>query len=186
MKHVILCFLIIFGFLCGTAFAQDASKGSDVLVVYFSISGHTEKVANLIHDKVGGDIVKIEVAEPYPAEEDAFMAVAKKGQEEYARPPIKPEIPDIAKYKTVYIGFPIWWSQLAMPIATFVEGADLKGKTIAPFCTSGSGRHGNSLEYLKGLAPNSTMLDILSIQNDGGSELDAKVTEWLKAAAPAK
>jgi flavodoxin len=186
MKHLIFAFLIVFGFLCGTALAQDAPKGSDVLIAYFSISGNTEKVANLIHDKVGGDIVKIEVAEPYPEDNDAFQAVAKKAQEEYARPAVKTEAPDMSKYKTVYIGFPIWWSQLPMPVATFVEGLDLSGKTIAPFCTSGGGRAGNSPEYLKGLAPNARVLEILSLQNAGGSALDADLTKWLEAVAASK
>jgi len=77
--------------------------------------------------------------EDYPVTYDECVALAKQEKESNARPEIKGDI-DIDKYDVIFVGYPIWWSDMPMPVYTFLEAHQYEGKTIIPFCThEGSG-----------------------------------------------
>ncbi len=143
--------------------AADAKKP---LVVYYSESGNTQKVAEEIHKLVGGDILRIEPATPYPTNYKELTEVAKEEQNKNARPAIKTAIPDMSQYGLIFLGYPNWWSSMPMPVYTFVEKADLKNISIAPFDTHGGGGLGHSIEDLKKIAPQCKILDPLAISGD--------------------
>ena len=118
---------------------------SNVLIVYFTAeSGNTERVANYIHDKVGGDIVKIEAATPYTSR-DLIYSIPNNRPEVEKAENARPEIAqstynkiDMSKYDTVFIGYPIWWWTAPMIIGTFLEHYDFTGVDIYPFSQSAS------------------------------------------------
>lgn len=118
---------------------------SKILIVYFTAEyGNTERVANYIHSKVGGDIVKIEAAQPYTSQELNYSIKNNRPEVEKAQN-ARPEIAqatydkiDMSKYDTVFIGYPIWWWTAPMIIGTFLEHYDLTGKEIYPFTQSAS------------------------------------------------
>lgn len=135
---------------------------SKVLVVYFTAeSGNTERVANYIHDKVGGDIVKIEAAVPYTAQELNYNIQNNRPEREKAEN-ARPEIAqntynaiDISKYDTVFIGYPIWWWTAPMIIGTFLEHYDLTGYDVYPFSQSASmntTQFNTSMEFVRASA----------------------------------
>lgn len=166
--------------------SPDASKApKKPLVVYFSRTGHTEAVAKMIHDKVGGDILRIETVEPYPADYHATTEVAKKQQEENARPAIKTSVPNIDDYGVVFLGYPNWWSSMPMPVYTFVEQNKLDGKTIAPFATHGGGGLGHSVDDLKKLVPHSKILKPFSVSGNKADSALKDVEKWLEGLGPA-
>ena len=131
-----------------------ASARSDqrVLVVYFSRAdentggvgyiekGNTKIIAEMIAERTHGDIFEIKTVKPYPKEYRPATEAAKQEKEENARPEIVGELPDLSKYDVVFLGYPIWWSDMPMPVYTFLDRENFAGKIILPFCThEGSG-----------------------------------------------
>ena len=131
-----------------------ASARSDqrVLVVYFSRAdentggvgyiekGNTKILAEMIAERTHGDLFEIKTVKPYPKEYRPATEAAKQEKEENARPEIVGELPDLSKYDVVFLGYPIWWSDMPMPVYTFLDRENFAGKIILPFCThEGSG-----------------------------------------------
>ena len=131
-----------------------ASARSDqrVLVVYFSRAdentggvgyiekGNTKILAEMIAERTHGDLFEIKTVKPYPKEYRPVTEAAKQEKEENARPEIVGELPDLSKYDVVFLGYPIWWSDMPMPVYTFLDRENFAGKIILPFCThEGSG-----------------------------------------------
>ena len=166
----------------GAEAARDgtAAVKKKPLVVYYSESGNTKKVADMIHNKVGGDIIRIEAATPYPDNYDALTRQAKKEQTQNARPAIKTKIPNIDEYDVIFLGYPNWWSSMPMPVFTFIEQNKLDGRTIAPFTTHGGGGLGHSIEDLKKECPKSKILKPLAVPGSRASGAAADVEKWLE------
>ena len=130
---------------------------SDVLVVYFSATGVTKKVAQRLASVTGGDTYEILAAEPYSVADlnynDKNSRSTKEQNDKKVRPKIGSKDVALAGYKTVYLGFPIWWGEEPRILDTFVEKYSFDGITVVPFCTSGSsgiGRSGPNMEELAG------------------------------------
>ncbi len=131
------------------------SGGSDGLVIYFSRTGeqytvgviehgNTAIVAEMIAEKTGADLFEVLPADDhYPMTYSALTDVAKREQNEKARPAFSGELPDLAGYRTVFIGAPVWWGDWPMIMYTLFENSDFSGKTLIPFSThEGSGLSG--------------------------------------------
>ena len=131
-----------------------ASARSDqrVLVVYFSRAdentggvgyiekGNTKILAEMIAERTHGDLFEIKTVKPYPKEYRPATEAAKQEKEENVRPEIVGELPDLSKYDVVFLGYPIWWSDMPMLVYTFLDRENFAGKIILPFCThEGSG-----------------------------------------------
>ena len=117
--------------------APAADGGKKILVAYFSNTGNTEKVAQLIQSKTGADIFKIETAAPYPSVYRETTELAKQEKADNARPALKNKVENMAQYDVVFVGYPIWWYTAPMAVATFADSYDFSGKTVITFCTSG-------------------------------------------------
>lgn len=117
--------------------APAADGGKKILVAYFSHTGNTENVAQLIQSKTGADIFKIETATPYPSVYRETTELAKQEKTDNARPALKNKVENMAQYDVVFVGYPIWWYTAPMAVATFADSYDFSGKTVITFCTSG-------------------------------------------------
>jgi flavodoxin len=130
-----------------------------ILIVYYSHSfGNTREVAKQIHQKFGGDMVEIELVEPYPDDFDLVVAMVGEERENNFRPEIKNIVADMSIYDVVFIGSPIWYGTASTPVLSFMEKYDFSGKTIIPFYTCGKGDEGSYVSSLKRFCPNSTFL----------------------------
>lgn len=154
--------------------------GGKVLIVYFSHSGNTRKLAELIHEQVGGDMVELRTAVPYPREYDAVVDMAKKEQRENARPSIVTELPDLMSYRTVFIGYPNWWGTFPMPVFTLLEKYDLGERTVVPFCTHEGSRLGRSEWDLRRLCPHARILKGFEVRGSRVGEAREAVARWLR------
>ena len=154
--------------------------GGKVLIVYFSHSGNTRKLAELIHEQVGGDMVELRTAVPYPREYDAVVDMAKKEQRENARPSIVTELPDLMSYRTVFIGYPNWWGIFPMPVFTLLEKYDLGERTVVPFCTHEGSRLGRSERDLRRLCPHARILKGFEVRGSRVGEAREAVARWLR------
>ncbi len=150
-----------------------------ILIVYFSWSGNTRKIAEKIHAKVGGDLVELKTVTPYSSDYNTVLDQARKEQSQQARPALRTRIENIEQYNIIILGYPNWWASIPMPIATFLETYDLSGKKIIPFCSNGGGRLGQSVSAIAKLAPDSEMLEPLAVQYGGGANLDSEIDRWL-------
>ena len=128
------------------------------LVVYYSASGNTERVAKDIAEAAGADLFEIVPTEVYTSEDlnwtNPDSRVSREHDDESLRdvPLTTTEVPDWDSYDTVFIGYPIWWGIAAWPVDTFVKNNDFTGKTVIPFATSSSSGMGQSGTLLSEMA----------------------------------
>lgn len=128
------------------------------LVVYYSASGNTERVAKDIAEAAGADLFEIVPTEVYTSEDlnwtNSDSRVSREHDDESLRdvPLTTTEVPDWDSYDTVFIGYPIWWGIAAWPVDTFVKNNDFTGKTVIPFATSSSSDMGQSGSLLADMA----------------------------------
>lgn len=128
------------------------------LVVYYSASGNTERVAKDIAEAAGADLFEIVPTEVYTSDDldwtNPDSRVSREHDDESLRdvPLTTTEVPDWDSYDTVFIGYPIWWGIAAWPVDTFVKNNDFTGKTVIPFATSSSSGIGQSGSLLADMA----------------------------------
>lgn len=178
--------------------AQQGNK--DILILYFSadntkdvdaVSNATPMpngessvkwIADIIHDEVGGDIEPIIPSKDYPLEYNAVADAAKAEVDNNERPAYEPLSVDPTQYKTVFIGYPIWWYTLPMVLETFFDTYDLSGVTIVPFNTHAGSRDGNTYNMIREREPNANVIDGIAIAgSDAGSDsAKTQVVEWVK------
>lgn len=150
------------------------------LIVYFSWSGNTENVANVIQAQTGAELVKIEPATPYSDDYDEVLTQAQNEQSVNARPAIANTMDNIDEYDVIYVGYPNWWGDMPMILYTFFDTYDLSNKTIAPFCTSGGSGLSNTVNEIRDLEPQATVTQGLHITSSMADNSQELVSEWLQ------
>lgn len=159
---------------------QTILNNNKVLVVYFSYGGNTQKLAKLVSDKVGGDFIRIEMVKNYP-EYSKLFDYTKSERDNNERPELKDLNINIEDYDTIFIGYPIWWYTLPMPIFSFLDKYDLSGKTIIPFNTHRGSGDGGTYDTIKSIEPGAKVLKGLPISGDDmNRDQSDKVDNWLK------
>lgn len=137
---------------------ETQPKTGKTLVVYYSASGNTERVAKDIAEAAGADLFEIVPTEVYTSEDlnwtNPDSRVSREHDDESLRdvPLTTTEVPDWDSYDTVFIGYPIWWGIAAWPVDTFVKNNDFTGKIVIPFATSSSSGMGQSGSLLADMA----------------------------------
>lgn len=143
-----------------------------ILIAYFSATGTTARVAHALAEAAGADLYAITPAVPYSAADLNWHDKKSRSSLEMAdpasRPAIAGEVPDMAPYAAIFVGFPIWWYQAPRIMETFVQSRDFSGKTMIPFATSGGSPLGESGPILEKLCPGSRWLP--------GKRLNAGIT----------
>lgn len=136
---------------------------SNKLVAYFSTGGVTARLAKTLADAIGADLYEIKPARPYNTPDLDWSNPKSRTSIECGDKAFRPEMagaaPDTARYDTVYIGFPIWWYTAPPIVKTFLESCDLKGKTVAPFATSGSSGMGDTARDLAPSCPGAVIAE---------------------------
>ena len=158
---------------------DNQTNGSKALVVYYSASGTTEKIAKYIANAANADIFEIQPVEPYTADDldwtDESSRVVKEHDDESLRDVelASTTVPNWDTYDTVFIRYPIWWVIAAWPTDGFVKANDFTGKTVIPFCTSASSEIGDSGKLLEEEAGTGNWLDGMRFRSSA-SEDDVK------------
>lgn len=141
-----------------------------ILIVYLSRTSNTKAVAGMIHQKVGGTLVALELQNPYPENYQAIVRQVSSENERGFLPPLKTRIDSMQQYDKVFVGFPTWGMQLPPPVKSFLRQYNLAGKTVVPFNTNGGYGTGSSFNTVKELCPDSKVLEGYTTR--GGSERD--------------
>jgi len=168
-KNLFITALIL---LCAlTVFAQNNRKDTEnqtqganmknILVAYFSCTGNTRSLAEQIANTSKADLFEIRPQIPYSSADLNWRNSSSRSTKEQndlsSRPAISGNVENMKQYNIVFIGYPIWFGQAPKIISTFLESYDFSGKTIIPFCTSGSSPIGSSASNLHKLCSNNTI-----------------------------
>ena len=172
------------------------SPGKKILVAYFSrtgeeynvgviTKGNTAVVADAIAEITGADKFEIKTVKAYPHAYRETTDIAKKEQQDNARPAIVGKPENLKDYNTIFLGYPIWWSDLPMAVYTFLENNDFNGKTIIPFCTSAgsymTGKESRIADHAKGATVLNKGLGLPGrMSQDDPKAVKSEVDKWLK------
>ena len=160
------------------------SAQGKTLVVYYSATGTTEKVAGMIADATGGELYEIEPAEPYTDEDldwtDSDSRVSREHENEAERDVelVSTTVDDFEDVSVVYLGYPVWWGIAAWPVNNFVKNNDFSGKTVIPFCTSSSSGIGDSGNLLAEMAGTGNWLEGERFSSSASAE---DVQAWIES-----
>ena len=170
--------------------ADDSAEGSDpatdpteeaakTLVVYFSATGNTKAVAEEISRLTGADLYEIVPADPYTDADLNYNNNDCRANQEMndtsARPAIGSGVIDVSPYDIVFVGYPIWWGTMPRIINTFLDTYDLSGKTVLPFCTSGSSGITQSVSDFRAAEPGADVRD--GLRASGAN--DSSIENWI-------
>ena len=149
------------------------------LIAYFSATNNTESIANHLDAILDADLYEITPETPYTSADLNYNTDCRANREQNdagARPAISGSVDNMEQYDVIFLGYPIWWGQAPKIIYTFLESYDLSGKTIVPFCTSGSSGIGSSATNLQTLAGSAAWMDG---QRFSGSASRSAVETWV-------
>ena len=180
------------------------SEGGGILIVYFSRWGNTdypddvdattsasivpdgdgrygttEYIANMIADEVGGDLHQIETVTPYTADFDELRDVNHDEMGRNYLPELKESNLDIAGYEVVFVGYPVWATDVPQAVLSFLNEYDLSGKTVIPFCTHDGYGAGRSYQTIADASHAAVSLDGIAIEAKDVPGAQDTVSDWL-------
>ena len=172
----------------GPAAPPPEAGESRIAVVYFSepetadrraVQGSTEAIARIIRDRTGGALLRIERDAPYPSSHDALVSEARGERDRDSRPPIR-SLGDLSGYDTIFLGYPIWWYDMPMPVYSFLETYDLSGKTIIPFVTHGGSGLTGTADRIAAAEPGADVRGLAyEVYRTDVPEAEPSVLRWL-------
>lgn len=157
------------------------SSEKDMIIVYFSYTNNTERVAELLKQKTGADIYEVEVAEPYSEGTQSVEERSKEERESGNLPELAGALPDLSAYETVLVGGPVWAYTVSTPLMSYLEQTDFEEKTVAPFWTD-AGSQGDYEKDFTAQVKNGRVLEGLQLSHIASmedSEINEKLDEWL-------
>lgn len=158
---------------------EDKAGLGKVLIVYYSFTGNTREVADLLKDKTGGATFEIEPDFDYNRPD--VEAVAKEQVNEGFKPKLKTAVSDIETYDVIFVGSPIWWFSVTPPVMSFLSETDLAGKKVVPFCTY-IDAYGDFFKQFEAACPDAQVVsgrDFKSAELKDSDALEAKIDAWL-------
>lgn len=162
--------------------SDSTEDGAKILVAYFSCTGNTSVLAEYAAESLHADLFEIVPETPYTDDDlnysNSDSRTSIEQNDESARPAIAGSVENMEEYDIVFLGYPIWWGQAPKIISTFLESYSFDGKTIVPFCTSGSSGIGSSGSNLHGLTSEDvTWLAGDRLPSDTSKE---EMAEWIQ------
>ena len=162
----------------------NTASGKKAIVVYFSGSGNTKRVAELVANETDAALFEIVPKNPYTEDDLNWRDENSRVQKEHNDTSLQnieltsTAVPDWESYDTVLFGYPLWWREAAWPVNNFVKGNDFSGKTVIPFCTSTSDGIGDSGSKLAQMAGTGTWQEGMRFpENDD----ESTIREWAKS-----
>ena len=147
------------------------------LVLFYSWSGNTRRVAQMIAKRAGADLEERRPVEPYPR--DYGMMVRRARTVEKAYPALHPLAVDWRRYGTVFLGAPNWCGTMASPLAAFLYQTMPVDKSIIPFCTHGGGGAGSMAADVAHYCIGCDILPLLALWGNGGAGAEQQIAQWL-------
>lgn len=175
--------LVVYFSMPETSSPNNMTKEEEnsTVVIDGKVLGNTQYVAYVIQENTGADIFRIEPETAYTTDHKALVDLAKKERNDNARPSLKANIENLEQYDTIFIGYPIWWSDFPMILYTFFDQHDFSGKTIVPFSTHGGSHLAGTVRTITKLEPNATVVqNAFTVSRDDVQEAKPDIVAWLK------
>ena len=161
----------------GTGTSNLPQLSGRSLVIYFSGTGNTRRVAQAGAEALEADVYEITPVQPYTSADLNYYDSNSRVIAEHTDPALRPEIagalPDLTEYDNIFIGYPLWWREAPNIVWNLVEQLDFTGKTVIPFCTSTSDGIQQSENTLKTLAKGSDINWVEGHRFSSGTSADA-------------
>lgn len=142
------------------AVSEDNNK---LLIIYYSKSGNTQAIADMIQKKTGGDIYEIKTKRSYPRERPEAADIPKEEYDTGNFPELEGTLPNLATYQTIIIGSPIWWYTVSTPVISYLMQVDFEGKRVAGFYTYAGDAHKFNDDITR-FAKHATLLDSIGFR----------------------
>lgn len=159
--------------------ASGETKAQKCLVIYYSQTGATQKVAQEFARLLDADTLRIDVEQPYDGTYQETIERCQKEMNGNELPALKKFDTDLASYDVIFLGYPIWFGTYALPIASLVNDIDFAGKKVVPFCTFGSGGLGASIGHLQKALPKADIQPGYGVRNARIAKAPAEVERFL-------
>jgi flavodoxin len=178
-KALLLGMVVNLGLAADPTAAQPAAPSRNVLVAFFTRTGNTAVIARQIQRALDADLFEIRPTVAYPEDYEETVAQATSERESGFEPPLAALAPNVERYETVFLGFPVWGMSAPSVIRSFLSKHDLSGKTLVPFITHGGYGLGESLSVVAKHAPQARLLEGFSLEADQERRTLEQVTSWL-------
>ena len=159
---------------------MDASTSASRHVVSGDVYGSVQYVATVIGEETGGDMVRIQTAQPYPGNFDDLADQSNQERQNNVHPELSTRIENFDDYDVIFVGYPIWWYQMPMAMYSFFDQYDFSGKTLIPFSTHGGSGWSGTLTDIAELEPTATMVSGYSISRNNAAVSADGVRSWLR------
>lgn len=153
--------------------------GSQALVAYFSRSGNTRVVAGTVQRALSADLFEIRPAKPYPEDYEETVEQARQERDRGVEPMLERKVPDIDRYETIFLAFPIWGETAPPIIRSFLRAHDLSEKTLQALVTHGGFGLGGSMSVLKSHAPGARLKPAFVMEADQEKRTLNTINSWL-------
>ena len=157
----------------------DATTSASIVVDGDLRYGTTEYIANMIAEEVGGDLHRIETVTPYTADFDELRDVNHDEMNRNFLPELKKSDLDISAYDTVFVGYPVWATDVPQAVLSFLNEYDLTEKTVIPFCTHDGYGAGGSYQTIADASHAAVSLDGIAIEAKDVPNARDTVAAWL-------
>lgn len=158
----------------------DAVTSASIVAAGGKNLGNIQYAASVIQKNTNADTFRIQPKKAYPIKHSTLVNQAEKEQEKNARPTIKNKLKNLDQYDTIFIGYPIWWSDMPQIMYTFFDTYDFSGKTIIPFTVHGGSGLSGTVSRIQKLEPDAKVYKkALSISRDDISNSESKIITWL-------
>lgn len=175
--------LVVYFSMPETTDSENMTEEEDnsTVVIDGEVMGNTQYVAMEIQEKMNADIFRIEPETSYTTNHEELVDIASKEQAENTRPAIKDKISDFEQYDTIFVGYPIWWSDLPMIMYSFFDEYDFSDKTVIPFSTHGGSGLADTISTIQKLEPNASVYEQgLSISRNNVENSSEEISQWLE------
>lgn len=159
--------------------STDVVTSASLRTVNGQLVGNTEMLAEMVHSRVGGDLIQIKTEQIYPELYRDTTDLALQEQRSGARPVVTTEI-DLSRYDTIFVGYPNWWGTLPMALFTFFESYDFRGKVIVPFTTHEGSALGRSVQDMRSMTAGAEIRDAFVERGGRVNRAERDVNRWLE------
>ena len=177
---LILSLMIILG--CPGQQEQETviEQESRMLIIYYSLTGNTEYIAEQIQAITDAEIFKIELVEPYDIEYESVISRARSEREEGKLPELSKSIENLSEYDVIFLGTPNWFGTLSLPMISFLETHKITDQILIPFITHGRGGVQNTVSDLLKMCGNATFLQEFGVFGSEVHESLNEIEDWLE------
>jgi len=160
---------------------MTTEEENSVIIIDGKVLGNTQYAAMLIAENTGAEIYRIEPKIPYTTNHTDLVNQAKEEQNDDVRPEIKNKISNFDDYDIIYVGYPIWWSDMPQIMYTFFELYDFSGKTVIPFSTHGGSGLAGTVSAIKNKLPEANVeSNAFTMSRNNMESAPVEIKSWLK------